>query len=107
MGGGGGVILNQIPEQGVLENLDKNLLFEVNCTETCLCITDSLSHVETNNFERTCLGRLGGGLYGEVQVNKFEDVTPCMVRAGGLGLGGSRNDEGREAGVQGPHMTRD
>ena len=34
-----------------LENLDKHLLFEVNCTETWLYITDSLSHttyVETN-----------------------------------------------------------
>ena len=43
--------LSEIPERGFLENLDTNLLFEVNCTETCLCITDSLSHtayVETN-----------------------------------------------------------
>ena len=42
----GGAFWSEIPE-----NLDKNLLFEVKCTETCLCITDSLSHttyVETN-----------------------------------------------------------
>ena len=50
--GGGGALWSEIPERGFLENLDKNLLFEVNCTETYLCITDSLSHttyVETNN----------------------------------------------------------
>ena len=48
---GGGALWSEIPERGFLENLGKNLLFEVNCTETCLCITDSLSHttyVETN-----------------------------------------------------------
>ena len=44
-GWGWGVALrSKIPERGFLENLDKHLLFEVNCTETCLCITDSLSH---------------------------------------------------------------
>ena len=51
-GEGGGALWSEIPERGFLENLDKNLLFEVNCTETCLCITDSLSHttyVETND----------------------------------------------------------
>ena len=49
----GGALWSEIPERGFLENLDKNLLFEVNCTETCLCITDSLSHttyVETNDL---------------------------------------------------------
>ena len=58
--GGGGAFWSEIPESPFLENLDKNLLFEVNCTETCLCITDSLSHttyVETKkqtsaNFTR-------------------------------------------------------
>ena len=35
---------SEIPKSPFLENLDKNLLFEVNCTQTCLCITDSLSH---------------------------------------------------------------
>ena len=42
---------SEIPKSPFLKNLDKNLLFEVNCTQTCLCITDSLSHttyVETN-----------------------------------------------------------
>ena len=51
--GGGGALWSEIPERGFLENLDKNLLFEVNCTETCLCITDSLSHttyVETKKL---------------------------------------------------------
>ena len=51
----GGAFWSEIPERGFLENLDKNLLFEVNCTETCLCITDSLSHstyVETNDENR-------------------------------------------------------
>ena len=42
--GGWGVFWSEIPESPFLENLDKNLLFEVNCTETCLCVTDSLSH---------------------------------------------------------------
>ena len=49
--GGGGYSGTKFQNRGVLENLDKNLLFEVNCTETCLCITESLSHttyVETN-----------------------------------------------------------
>ena len=53
----GGALWSEIPERGFLENLDKNLLFEVNCTENCLCITDSLSHVETNKDPRTCLSR--------------------------------------------------
>ena len=67
---GAGALWSDIPEMGFLENLDKNLLFEVNCTETCLCITDSLSHttyVETNeyiegkfkNVERSQFGCLG------------------------------------------------
>ena len=50
-GGEGGYSGTKFQNRGVMENLDKNLLFEVNCTETCLCITDSLSHttyVETN-----------------------------------------------------------
>ena len=50
--GGRGAFWSEIPERGFLENLAKNLLFEVNGTETCLCITDSLSHttyVETND----------------------------------------------------------
>ena len=46
-GGGGRYSGTRFQNRGVMENLDKNLLFEVNCTETCLCITDSLSHVET------------------------------------------------------------
>ena len=60
IGGGGGAVWSEIPERGFLENLDKNLLFEVNCTETCLCITDSLSHttyVETkkqDQFKNNC-----------------------------------------------------
>ena len=48
-GGGGGVFWNQIPEQGCSGEFGQK--FTV-CTETCLCITDSLSHttyVETNN----------------------------------------------------------
>ena len=49
---GGGALWSEIPERGFLENLDKNLLFEVNCTETCLCITDSLSHPKRNQQER-------------------------------------------------------
>ena len=48
-GAGGGAFWSEIPERGFLENLDKNLLFEVNGTETCLCITGSLSYVETND----------------------------------------------------------
>ena len=51
---GGGPFWSEIPKSPFLENLDKNLLFEVNCTETCVCITDSLSHttyVETNKTE--------------------------------------------------------
>ena len=50
---GGGAFWSEVPESPFLENLDKNFLFEVNCTETCLCITDSLSHttyVETNQI---------------------------------------------------------
>ena len=49
--GGGGKSESEIPICPFLENLDKILLFEVNYTQTCLCITDSLSHttyVETN-----------------------------------------------------------
>ena len=43
-GRGGDFSGTKFQNRDVLENLDKNLLFEVNCTETCLCITDSLSH---------------------------------------------------------------
>ena len=50
-GGGGGVVFwNQIPEQGCSGEFGQK--FTV-CTETCLCITDSLSHttyVETNEY---------------------------------------------------------
>ena len=51
LGGGGGVVFwNQIPEQGCSGEFGQK--FTV-CTETCLCITDSLSHttyVETNEY---------------------------------------------------------
>ena len=58
--GGGWAFWSEIPERSFLENLDKNLLSEVNCTETCLCITDSLSHttyVETNKQTKTLLSK--------------------------------------------------
>ena len=49
-GGGGGALWSEIPERGSLENLDTNFTVWGYCTQTCLCITDSLSHtyVETN-----------------------------------------------------------
>ena len=46
--GGGGAFWSEIPERGFLENFDKKFTVQ---PETCLCITDSLSHttfVETN-----------------------------------------------------------
>ena len=48
---GGGGLWSEIPERGFLEKLDTNFTVWGYCTQTCLCITDSLSHttyVETN-----------------------------------------------------------
>ena len=42
--GGGRYSGTKFKNRGVPENSGKHLLFEVNCTETCLCIIDSLSH---------------------------------------------------------------
>ena len=47
----GGAFRFEIPERGFLENLDTNFTVWGMCTQTCLCIIDSLSHttyVETN-----------------------------------------------------------
>ena len=49
---GGGGLWSEIPERGSLENLDTNFAVLGCCTQTCLCITDSLSYttyVETND----------------------------------------------------------
>ena len=72
--GGGGAFWSEIPKSPFLENLDKNLLFEVNCTQTCLCITDSLSHttyVETNDIGDLCLLRSAGTSGKQVIETRF------------------------------------
>ena len=55
-GGGYSGVRTEIPERGSLENLDTNFAVCGYCTQTCLCITDSLSHttyVETKKKKKT------------------------------------------------------
>ena len=87
-GRGGGGVLYQIPEQGVLANLVK-----ISGSLACLCITDSLSHTtnaETNNEETEELS-VKINLQVQCSINKYIyikfvnlDSPPTKFRKGNV-----------------------